>query len=66
MEEVQEAVLAQNNNELSKEIGDVLEVIEAIEKAFDLKNEEIIKLKEERKQTRGGSEKKIFLEETES
>ncbi|MEK7657705.1 MAG: nucleoside triphosphate pyrophosphohydrolase [Patescibacteria group bacterium] len=64
VEEVQEVVLTGNNNDLLKEIGDILEVIEAMEKAFDLNKNQILKTKEERKQERGGFEKKIFLEET--
>ncbi|MEK7549121.1 MAG: nucleoside triphosphate pyrophosphohydrolase [Patescibacteria group bacterium] len=65
IEEANEAILAENNADLSKEIGDILEVVESIEKAFNLNKEEIIKLKKERKQNRGGFEKKIFLEEIE-
>ncbi|MBU4224162.1 nucleoside triphosphate pyrophosphohydrolase [Patescibacteria group bacterium] len=65
LEESQEAVLAENSHELMKEIGDIFEVIEAIEKAFGLSKDEILKMKEERKQKRGGFEKKIFLEQAE-
>ncbi|MBI5306738.1 hypothetical protein HZB04_04130 [Candidatus Wolfebacteria bacterium] len=57
--------LAENNQDLIKEIGDVLEVLECIEKSFGLNKEEILKIKEERKQKRGGFDKKIFLEKTE-
>lgn len=65
IEESKEAVLAENNQELSKEIGDIFEVIEAIEKVFGVNRDDILKIKEERKQKRGGFEKKIFLEQTE-
>ncbi len=64
-EEVEELLLAKDNSELAKEIGDVLEVLEHIEKAFGLNKEEILKIKDERKQKRGGFNKKIFLEKTE-
>ena len=64
VEEVQEVVLTGNNNDLLKEIGDILVEIEAMEKAYDLNKNQILKTKEERKQERGGFEKKIFLEET--
>jgi len=64
-EEAEELILAKDNDELIKEIGDVLEVLEFIEKSFGLDKEEILKIKEERKQKRGGFEKKIFLEKTE-
>ncbi len=63
-EEVEELFLAENNQDLIKEIGDVLEVLEYIEKSFGLDKEEILKVKEERKQKRGGFDKKIFLEKT--
>lgn len=65
VEEAKELVLVEDNYELSKEIGDVFEVIEALEKSFNLNREEIMKIKEERKQKRGGFDKKIFLEKTE-
>jgi len=64
-EEAEELSLAENNQDLIKEIGDVLEVLEYIEKSFGLDKEEILKVKEERKQKRGGFDKKIFLEKTE-
>ena len=64
-EEAEELILAKDNDELIKEIGDVLEVLEYIEKSFGLDKEKILKIKKERKQNRGGFEKKIFLEKTE-
>lgn len=64
-EEVEELVLAKTNEELIKEISDVLEVLEYMEKSFGLDKQEILKVKEERKQKRGGFDKKIFLEKTE-
>lgn len=65
VEESQEAVLAEGSDELMKEIVDIFEVIEAVEKAFGIGREDVLKMKEERKQKRGGFEKKIFLERTE-
>lgn len=50
--------------ELIKEIGDVLEVIDAIVAAFELDRKEIEAIKTARKTSRGGFEKKIFLEQT--
>lgn len=52
----------ENKQDMAKEIGDVYEVLEAIIQAFGLSKEEIIKLQEERRQKRGGFDKKIFLE----
>lgn len=64
-EETAELVLAKDNRELIKEISDILEVLEYIEKSFSLSKEEILKVKEERKQKRGGFDKRIFLEKAE-
>lgn len=51
--------------ELIKELGDVLEVIEAVLRAFGLDKVEIEKIKKERKDKRGGFDKRIYLEHTE-
>lgn len=64
-EEAEELFLAENNEDLIKEIGDVLEILEYIEKSFGLDKEEILKVKEKRKQNRGGFDNKIFLEKME-
>ena len=65
MEESKEVLEAKNSkNDLTKEIGDVIEVLEAIEKAYNLDRKKILKLKRERKKKRGGFTKKIFLERT--
>ena len=60
--EVAEA--GRNKKGLIKEIGDVMEVLEAIEKAYNLDKKEILKIKKVRKKKRGGFEKRIFLEKT--
>ncbi len=54
-----------DKNELVKEISDVMEVLDAIIVAFDLDIAEIVKVKQQRKGSRGGFEKKIYLESTE-
>ncbi len=65
IEESEEVVEAKNSKkDLTKEVGDVMEVLEAIEKAYDLDRKEILKIKKERKKKRGGFEKRIFLEKT--
>ena len=54
-----------DKKEITKELGDVLEVIDHLVDAFDLNKKEIEKVKEERKESRGGFDKKLFLEYTE-
>jgi len=66
VEESSEVVEAgTNKSELTKEIGDVLEVIESIIRTFKLDQDEIDKMKKERREKRGSFDKKIFLEYTE-
>lgn len=55
----------ENKKDLIKELGDLLEVIDSTIKAFDLNKEEILGLKDKRKQERGGFDKQIFLESVE-
>jgi len=62
VEEASETLKAENNEELAKEIADILEVIDYIIKTFKLNKKEIEKLKRQRKKLRGGFDKKIFLE----
>ena len=54
-----------DRKEFIKEIGDVLELIDYLIKVFNLDSEEIEKVKKERKESRGGFDKKLFLEYTE-
>jgi predicted house-cleaning noncanonical NTP pyrophosphatase (MazG superfamily) len=54
-----------NKKEFTKELGDVLEVIDYLVDVFDLNKEEIEKVRQERKGLRGGFDKKLFLEYTE-
>ena len=66
VEEAKEVLGADGDKkELTKEIGDVLEVIDHLVGAFDLNKDEIEKIKQERKGSRGGFDKKLFLEYTE-
>ncbi len=63
VEEAQEAVKAVGDRtELTKEIGDVLEVIDAMVTHFGLERAAIERAKTRRRQERGGFTKKIFLE----
>ncbi|NCU44150.1 hypothetical protein EOM71_00535 [Candidatus Falkowbacteria bacterium] len=66
IEETQEVIAAKTDRlELIKELGDVLEVIDYLIIAFNLDSEEVKKVKAERKESRGGFDKKLFLEYTE-
>ena len=65
IEEAQEVVGAKDDNkELVKELGDILEVIDYLIKSFDLDKIEIEKVKAESKDSRGGFDKKLLLEYT--
>ena len=65
VEESREAMAAKGDpKELSKEIGDVLEVIDATIEAFGLDRSRIEESKQKRKESRGGFEKRLFLEFT--
>ncbi|MBI5421870.1 nucleoside triphosphate pyrophosphohydrolase [Candidatus Peregrinibacteria bacterium] len=66
VEEAQEAhVTRGDSNELAKEIGDVLEVVDALVSAFGLDRNGIEELKKNRREKRGGFKKKLFLESAE-
>ncbi|MBU4347915.1 nucleoside triphosphate pyrophosphohydrolase [Patescibacteria group bacterium] len=67
VEEAQEALETKGDKKkLTKEIGDVLEVINYLIDVFELDRQEIEKIRKERKKYRGGFDKKIFLESTEN
>lgn len=66
IEEADELRQAKGNKpEVMKEVGDILEIIDAIIKLYGLSNDEVIKLKEQRRRERGGFEDRIFLESVE-
>jgi len=61
-EETREIIEAKNDKkELIKEISDVYEVIDAIIDLYELDKDLILKLQKDRKEKRGGFEKRIFL-----
>ena len=63
VEEAQEAVATgEDRKGLTKEIGDILEIIDYLIKVFGLDRKEIEKIRRERKKSRGGFDKKLFLE----
>ncbi len=55
----------EDKKDLIKELGDLLEVIDSAIKAFNLNKEDVLVLKDKRKQERGGFDKQIFLESVE-
>jgi len=66
VEEAQEVLETDGSKkELAKEIGDVLEIINYLVDVFELDRGEIEKVRQERKNSRGGFDKKLFLEYTE-
>lgn len=63
VEESREVLVAKiDHSELIKELGDVLEVVDYLVKAFNLNKTEIEAVKTERRKTRGGFDKKLLLE----
>ena len=63
VEESKEVLEAKDSKkDLIKELGDLLEVIDSTVKTFNLNLEDILVLKDKRKQERGGFDKQIFLE----
>jgi len=65
VEESKEVLEADTNKEeMKKEIGDVLEVLDSIFDSFQLNKTEIERIKNNRKEKRGGFERQIFLEYT--
>ncbi len=60
VEEVKEYLKDDN----SEELADILEVIESILKYKNISLEEFAKTKQKKKDSRGGFDKKIFLEKT--
>jgi len=66
VEEAKEVLETKGKREkLTKELGDVLEILDYLIKVFNLDREEIEKVRQERKESRGGFDKKLFLEYTE-
>ena len=65
LEEVQEVFEAYDKDDkshLKEEIADVLEVIDAILYHNDISLDEVLKIRDEKKEKRGGFEKGLYLE----
>jgi predicted house-cleaning noncanonical NTP pyrophosphatase (MazG superfamily) len=66
VEEAHEMVgAAESKEELMKELSDLEEALDCVRLAFGLDKEEALRVKEERKQTRGSFMKKIYMESAE-
>lgn len=61
LEETDEVVQAKTTKDLSNEIADVLEVVSALCSLHDLKLEEILKIKETKREERGGFDGRKFV-----
>ena len=61
VEEAGETNAAKTREDMVKELGDVLEVMEAIMKNEGVTREEVDSLKQRRRDERGGFEKRIYL-----
>ena len=67
IEESQEAVKTNGDKqELTKEIGDIYEVLDTLIEYFNLDKQEILDLQNTRRKKRGGFKEKFFLTETET
>ena len=64
LEETDEVICAKSEDEVLEELADVLEVIQAIAKLNGKTIEDVIETANQKRQKRGGFEKRIFLEKT--
>jgi len=62
MEEVHEAYDEEKKDHLKEELGDLIEVIDAILYHNDISLDEVLSLREIKKEKRGGFEKGLYLE----
>ena len=60
---LQEEVNEFLDNQSIEELADILEVIDCLKNAYSINEDELIKIKNDKKKTRGSFNKKIFLEE---
>ncbi|MGE0206687.1 MAG: hypothetical protein AB7R69_02445 [Candidatus Babeliales bacterium] len=61
IEEIQEVVAAKNQKELTEELADIFEVIDALCALHGINKSEILKAQEEKKQKRGGFYERKFV-----
>lgn len=65
VEEAREVEQAKDKEELMKEIADLREVIDTLIKAYEIDESELIKIQNERREKRGGFERRVFLKSIE-
>ncbi|MEM7362185.1 MAG: nucleoside triphosphate pyrophosphohydrolase [Bacteroidota bacterium] len=61
IEEAKEVFEARTKQGIIEELGDVLEVIDALIEAFDISLQEVKTSQQAKRETRGGFEKRLFL-----
>lgn len=61
VEESQEIVNSKNKEELTREIGDTLDIIEEIKKVYKISNADIKRAQRESFKIKGGFKKRLFL-----
>lgn len=66
MEEYQEILRSKTKEETLEECADLLELLFALAKANGYKEEDLLNIRKVKKEKRGGFDKKIFLEKTET
>lgn len=62
LEEVEEVKDADNQEEVAVEIADVLEVVDALCKAYNIDENKIQHIKQKKREQRGGFEKGFYVE----
>lgn len=65
LEEAQEVLMSTSKEELIGELADLLEVIEALQKLHDIKQEQVLAVKAKKLSKRGGFDKRTFATTTE-
>lgn len=62
LEECHEVIDAEDEDNIKKEIADVLEVLEALENTFHINHQEVLSIKQKKARSNGAFDKKIYLE----
>lgn len=66
LEESRELVETKTKEDVLNELSDILELVEALSEKYNINKEELLDKKESKKIKRGGFNKKIFLEYSET
>lgn len=62
LEECHEVIDAEDEDNIKKEIADVLEVLEALENTLHINHQEVLSIKQKKARSNGAFDKKIYLE----